>query len=147
MEISWDDRWTIVMLCPRQNDFWVPDGDQTHNLLMRKPEEAEDRAWRSFIYHLKISPSSHTSKIFISMFQVFVNNTVPLMFLSLIPIFRRKKQLKLLSAKHLARSNVCSLQRNRTLIVVKFKGKNQKAKILYNLLSEVVSILNNTSMC
>ena len=29
---------------------------------------SEDRAWRTFIYHLKISPSSHPSKIFLRKF-------------------------------------------------------------------------------
>ena len=31
---SWDSRWTIVKLYRQKNDFWAPDGDWTHNLLM-----------------------------------------------------------------------------------------------------------------
>ena len=33
LEISWDDKWTIVKLYPQKNDFWAPGGDRTRNLL------------------------------------------------------------------------------------------------------------------
>ena len=84
--LFWDDRWGILKLYPQENDFWSPDGGSNQQssdnrwdaLTIELPRHrcgfdprlglrnhlSENRAWRSFIYHLKISLSSHTSKNF-----------------------------------------------------------------------------------